>query len=82
MLANIYFHYVLVLWFEKRCVKSCRGKASLARFADDFVACFQREDDARRFLIKLKDRLTSLDLEAAPTKMMGERPSASEYRRS
>ena len=40
-LANIYLHYVLDVWFEKRFAKSCRGKAYLVRYADDFVACFQ-----------------------------------------
>jgi group II intron reverse transcriptase/maturase len=35
VLANIYLHYVLDLWFEKRFGKSCRGKAYLVRFADD-----------------------------------------------
>jgi hypothetical protein len=68
VLANIYLHYTLDLWFEKRYAKSCRGRAHLVRFADDFVACFQREDDAKRFLIELKDRLAAFDLEAEPTK--------------
>jgi RNA-directed DNA polymerase len=35
VLANIYLHYTLDLWFEKRYAKSCRGKAHLVRFADD-----------------------------------------------
>jgi RNA-directed DNA polymerase len=60
VLANIYLHYTLDLWFEKRYAKSCRGKAHLVRFADDFVACFQREDDAKRFLSELKDRFGDL----------------------
>jgi RNA-directed DNA polymerase len=68
VLANIYLHYTLDLWFEKRYAKSCRGKAHLVRFADDFVACFQWEDDAKRFLSELKDRLSAFDLEAEPTK--------------
>jgi RNA-directed DNA polymerase len=67
-LANIYLHYVLDLWFEKRYAKSCRGTAHLVRFANDFVACFQWEDDATRFLSELKDRLAAFDLEAEPTK--------------
>ena len=41
VLANIYLHYVLDLWFEKRYVRSCRGKAYLVRYADDFIVCFQ-----------------------------------------
>jgi RNA-directed DNA polymerase len=68
VLANVYLHYVLDLWFEKRYAKSCRGEAHLVRFADDFVACFQWEDDAKRFLSELKDRLAAFDLEAEPTK--------------
>jgi RNA-directed DNA polymerase len=68
VLANIYLHYVLDLWFEKRYARSCRGTARLVRFADDFVACFQWEDDAKRFLSELKDRLAAFDLEAEPTK--------------
>jgi RNA-directed DNA polymerase len=68
VLANIYLHYVLDLWFDKRYAKSCRGKAYLVRFADDFVACFQREEDAKRFLSELTDRLAAFGLEAEPTK--------------
>lgn len=42
VLANIYLHYVLDLWFERRFARQCRGKAYLIRYADDYVACFQR----------------------------------------
>lgn len=41
ILANIYLHYVLDLWFDKRVQKRSRGQAYLMRFADDFVAAFQ-----------------------------------------
>ena len=68
VLANIYLHYVLDVWFEKRYAKSCRGKAGLVRFADDFVACFQREEDAKRFMLELNTRLAEFDLEAEPSK--------------
>jgi group II intron reverse transcriptase/maturase len=67
-LANIYLHYVLDLWFEKRFGKSCRGKAYLVRFADDFIACFEDEEDARRFLPELTERLAAFDLEVEPRK--------------
>ena len=67
-LANIYLHYVLDVWFEKRFAKSCRGRAYLVRYADDFVACFHLEDDAKRFMVELTDRLAEFDLEAEPTK--------------
>lgn len=67
-LANIYLHYVLDVWFEKRYAKSCRGKASLVRYADDFVACFHQEEDAKRFVRELTNRLADFNLEAEPTK--------------
>jgi len=68
VLSNIYLHYVLDLWFEKRYRRSCRGEAHLVRFADDFVACFEDEADARRFIEALKERLAAFDLEVEPTK--------------
>jgi RNA-directed DNA polymerase len=68
VLANIYLHYVLDVWFEKRYAKSCRGKAYLVRYADDFVACFHLEEDAKRFMVELRNRLAEFDLEAEPTK--------------
>ena len=68
VLANIYLHYCLDLWFEKRFAKTCRGKAYLVRYADDFLACFTQEDDARRFLSDLKDRLAKFNLAVEPTK--------------
>lgn len=68
VLANIYLHYVLDLWFEKRYARSCRGRAYLVRYADDFIACFQDEGDARRFVEELTKRLADFDLEVAPSK--------------
>lgn len=46
---RIYLHYVLDLWFEKRYANTCKGRAYLVRYADDFIGCFTNEDDARRF---------------------------------
>jgi RNA-directed DNA polymerase len=68
VLSNIYLHYCLDVWFERRFARQCRGKAVLVRFADDFVACFEFEDDARAFERSLKDRLRSFGLEVEPTK--------------
>lgn len=68
VLANIYLHYVLDLWFERRFKKSCRGKASLVRYCDDFIACFQHEDEAHRFRQELTERLAAFDLEVEPSK--------------
>ena len=41
ILANIYLHYVLDLWFEKVVKRQCRGEAYLIRYCDDFICCFQ-----------------------------------------
>ena len=68
VLANIYLHYVLDLWFEKRYTRSCRGRAYLVRYADDFVACFEDEQDAKRFLPTLSERLGQFRLQVEPTK--------------
>lgn len=68
VLANIYLHYVLDLWFEKRYARACRGRAYLVRYADDFVACFEDEGDAKRFLPALCERLGQFSLQVEPTK--------------
>ena len=68
VLANIYLHYVLDMWFEIRYARTCRGKAYLVRYADDFIACFQNEEDARRFRSELTKRLAEFDLEVEPSK--------------
>ncbi|MDA3897382.1 MAG: group II intron reverse transcriptase/maturase [Desulfobacteraceae bacterium] len=68
LLANIYLHYALDLWFEKVYRKSCRGFARLIRYADDFVVCFQYKPDAERFREELGKRLGKFGLEVEPTK--------------
>jgi group II intron reverse transcriptase/maturase len=69
ILANVYLHYVLDLWFDMAVQKSkFRGKAYLTRYADDFVACFQYKDDAEKFYCSLGTRLAKFDLEIAPDK--------------
>jgi RNA-directed DNA polymerase len=68
LLANIYLHYVLDLWFEKVFRKSCTGTARLIRYADDFVVCFQSKTEAERFRRELRMRLERFGLEVEPTK--------------
>ena len=48
LLANIYLHEVLDLWFEQTVKPLMRGRAELVRFADDFVIIFAIEADAQR----------------------------------
>lgn len=68
VLANIYLHYTLDLWFEKRIKPQCRGYARLIRYADDFVVCFQDEADAKDFRVEMEERLKQFHLEIAPEK--------------
>jgi group II intron reverse transcriptase/maturase len=68
LLANIYLHYALDLWFEKVYRKKCSGYARMIRYADDFVVCFQYKMDAERFGRELRMRLGKFGLEVEPTK--------------
>jgi group II intron reverse transcriptase/maturase len=68
MLSNVYLHYVLDLWFERRFRKTCRGYAELTRFADDFVAAFENREDAERFRQEMEERLTAFGLQVVPEK--------------
>jgi len=62
VLANIYLHYALDLWFEKRVKPQLQRKAFLIRYADDFVCGFERESEARQFLEWLRERLEKFKL--------------------
>ncbi|MCP3686359.1 MAG: group II intron reverse transcriptase/maturase [bacterium] len=68
VLANIYLHYALDLWFEREYKKGCRGKAELVRYADDFVAAFESKKEAEKFYEELKERLKKFGLELNPEK--------------
>jgi len=68
VLANIYMHYVLGLWFEKVYRKQCRGKAYICMYADDFICAFENKSDADRFYAELEKRLLKFGLELSPEK--------------
>ena len=68
LLANVYLHYVLDVWFEE-VVKPClKGRAFLVRYADDFVMGFACEGDARRVLDVLPQRFGKYGLTIHPDK--------------
>lgn len=46
ILANIYLHYVLDLWFETDITKQTKGHCYLVRYADDFIMLFEYYDDS------------------------------------
>jgi len=68
ILANIYLHYALDVWFEQTVRSRCRGAVYLCRYADDFVCAFEREADAERFYQVLGGRLEKFGLEVAEEK--------------
>src|SRR6266581_478187 len=63
VLANVYLHYVLDLWFERRVRKANRGQSRLFRFADDFVCCFDYRHEASAFERAVKERIGKLGME-------------------
>lgn len=68
ILANVYLHYVLDLWFENVVKAHCSGAAYLCRYADDFVCVFENESDAVWFYQELGKRLEGYGLEIAADK--------------
>jgi RNA-directed DNA polymerase len=84
LLANIYLHYVLDVWFEDE-VKPClKGHAFLIRYADDFVMGFACEEDARKVLEVLPKRFGKYGLTLHPDKtrlVPFRRPSTQSTRR-
>lgn len=68
ILANIYLHYILNLWFENRAKSLLKGFAQLVRYADDFVVCFQSKTEAKAFSEALKARLAEFGLKIAEGK--------------
>ena len=67
-LANIYLHYVLDLWFERKVKPQQRGRCQMIRYADDFVACFEHRHEALAFEKALPERLAKFGLEVAKDK--------------
>jgi group II intron reverse transcriptase/maturase len=68
LLANVYLHYALDLWFARVFQQSCHGAAFLLRYADDFVCGFGRAEEAQRFYSELAERLQKFGLELAVAK--------------
>jgi group II intron reverse transcriptase/maturase len=68
LLANVYLHYVLDVWFEQEVKPRLGGRAFLIRYADDFVMGFACESDARRVLEVLPKRFERYGLKIHPDK--------------
>ena len=68
VLSNIFLHYVLDLWFEKKVKPTLKGYSNLCRFADDFVVCYERQEEAEAFGKLLRERLEKFGLKVSEKK--------------
>ena len=68
LLANIYLHEVLDRWWVEDVLPRLRGRASLVRFADDFVIVFSSREDAERVQAVLPERFARFGLTVHPEK--------------
>ncbi len=68
LLANVYLHYALDLWAERWRQREATGDMIIVRYADDFIVGCQHENDARRFLDAIRDRLQRFALSLHPDK--------------
>lgn len=68
VLANVYLHYVLDMWFEYVKKREFKGEMYMVRHADDFVCLFQYENEAQKFYRMMIERLNKFGLEIAEDK--------------
>ena len=68
LLANVYLHYVLDVWFEHVVKPRLRGEAHEIRFADDAILCFQYREDAEKVASVLPKRFARFGLTLHPEK--------------
>jgi group II intron reverse transcriptase/maturase len=72
LLANVFLHYVFDLWAAQWRRREATGKMIVVRYADDIVAGFEREADARRFWDAMRQRFEqfALELHADKTRLL------------
>lgn len=70
ILANIYLHYVLDLWFEKVEKKRIKGYTEIIRYADDFIIGAQTKQEAKQILWDLKERLKKFNLKLSKVRII------------
>lgn len=68
ILANLYLHYIIDVWFEKGIKKQSRGITEMVRYADDCVFCFEYKDEAYAFYYMLEKRLEKFGLKLSKEK--------------
>ena len=68
IIANVFLHYVLDLWFEKKIKPQMRGVCYLVRYADDFLCLVQYQREAQYIEQALRERFEKFDLQLHPEK--------------
>ncbi|WP_312907038.1 group II intron reverse transcriptase/maturase [Tissierella praeacuta] len=68
ILANIYMHNVLTLWFKFLIAEKTQGDNFLVVYADDFIAGFQNKWEAEIYYTELKERMKKFNLELEESK--------------
>jgi len=68
LLANVYLHEVLDVWFANEVQGRLQGRAHLIRYADDALMVFASERDAKRVLAVLPKRFAKFGLSLHPEK--------------
>jgi group II intron reverse transcriptase/maturase len=68
LLGNVYLHHVLDVWYERDVRPHLKGRSALIRYADDFVLCFERAEDAERVWRVLGKRFAKFGLTLHPKK--------------
>lgn len=63
VIANVYMHNVLMLWYKFIVLNGIKGRSLLVAYADDFIAGFQYKWEAERYYIELKKRMAKFNLE-------------------
>ncbi|MBM3294253.1 MAG: group II intron reverse transcriptase/maturase [Candidatus Aminicenantes bacterium] len=62
LLANIFLHEVVDMFVQGWRKTEAKGEVFIVRYADDLVLAFEKEDDARRMLEELGQRLENYEL--------------------
>ncbi len=68
ILANIYLHYLLDVWFIRELKPKLTGYAEIVRYVDDFVICVEKREEAHHILEKIRERFQRAELELSAEK--------------
>jgi group II intron reverse transcriptase/maturase len=63
LLANVFLHYALDLWFRKWEREHATGRMRLVRYCDDFLVTSEQRGDGERLMAALGERLAKFGLQ-------------------